>query len=108
MQVQLALFTNGNTGSVEIATSLAGAETIIEKKNTHIIISDIKLTEGNTLALIKKTKTVLPDIFIIVLTNHFDDYHKRYALEAGADYFIDKALAFQEIPKALASLTGRD
>jgi len=103
-QVQFILLTNGNTGHVEIATTLAAAQEIINNKKTHIIISDVKLAEGNALELIKTTKSLFPSLSIIVLTNHFDDHHRLYAMGAGADFFIDKSMAFQEIPKALATI----
>lgn len=107
-QVQLVLLTNGNTGSVEIATTLNGAREILAKENTHLIISDIKLAEGNTLSLIQSTKKTFPSISVIILTNHFDELHRAYAREAGADFFIDKSMAFYEIPRALAKIEQRE
>lgn len=106
-QVQLVLFTNGHTGSVEIAHSVGHAEEFLRKQGTHIIISDIKLAEGNTLAFIKKIKTEYPDIAIIVLTNHYDEHHRAYVQDAGADFFIDKATAFVEVQRALDAITRR-
>jgi len=107
-QVQLVLFTNGNTGSVQITNTLSGAQEILNKENTHLIISDIKLAEGNTLSLIQSTKRSHPSISVIILTNHFDEAHRAHASEAGADFFIDKSMAFSEIPRALAEIDQRE
>lgn len=101
-QIQLILFTNGSTGSVEIATSLQEAEDIIKKNTRLLIIADIKVGGETTLDLIRKARKSVANISVIVLTNHFDEMHRLYAHEAGADFFIDKALAFQDLPRVLA------
>ncbi len=106
-QVQLVLLTSGNTGSVEIAATLRDASETLARTNTHIIISDIKLVEGNTLQMIRMAKLEHPGVSVIILTNHFDEYHRGYAKQAGADYFIDKSMAFQEIPRALAEIDSK-
>ncbi len=107
-QVQLVLFTNSHTASVTVASTLREAGEMLDKKNMHIIISDIKLAEGNTLNLIRMAKKEFPAISVIVLTNHFDDLHRSYTMSAGADHFIDKSMAFLEIPDILQQIEARN
>ena len=103
LQLQVMLFTNGSTGLVEVATTLSEAREALERRQTHIIVSDIRLAEGDTLGLLKAVKAREPQIKLIVLSAVFDALHKQLCRAAGVDYVIDKAAAFQEIPKALAA-----
>lgn len=108
LQLQVVLFTNGSTGLVEVATTLAEAREALARRRPTIIVSDIKLAESDTLGLLRQVKAREPGIKVIVLTTVFDGLHKQLCRAAGVDYVIEKAAAFQEIPKALAASDGKN
>jgi DNA-binding NarL/FixJ family response regulator len=101
-RIELMLLLIKNIGEVEIAHTLATAKDILFKKEIDVVILDIKFSDGNGIVFLKEVKSSYPRAEIIMLTNHADEYHRRYAQTAGADYFIDKSLAFHQIPQIIS------
>lgn len=104
LRTQLSLFTNGNTGRADIATSLQEARHLLAKNSYNLIVTEILMTDENVLEFIKQIRKNLPGCVLAVLTIHYDETHKLYALEAGAHYFIDKSQAFQELTQLIKEL----
>lgn len=72
-----------------------------------VVILDLQLVGGSGLEVLENLKLHSSPPRIIVLTNFpFPEYRQK-CLEAGADYFLDKATAFAELPDVFARLMPR-
>jgi len=56
----------------------------------HLIFMDVELPGENGLKLTEKIKRVLPDIIIVILTNHDTPEYREAAARCKADYFCHK------------------
>ncbi|GAB4533845.1 MAG: hypothetical protein Fur0018_23480 [Anaerolineales bacterium] len=84
--------------------SVFGALALLEQADPDIIILDIHLADGNGLAVLEAAKQRPHPPRVIVFTgNPYDQYRWR-ALQAGADYFIDKNKDFLDIESALLEI----
>jgi DNA-binding NarL/FixJ family response regulator len=86
---------------VGISPDIASAYEKILDTHADTMILDIQLSDGNGLALLKKIKTMHPEIRVVVLTNHSSEANRMQALRAGADSFLDKSTDFEQIPGVL-------
>ncbi len=82
-----------------IASDLATAANFILKINSvanlqdrlQAIILDTQLPDGNSLSLLKTIKSEVPEIKVVVFSNHADEECRNLAMRAGADSFLDKS-----------------
>jgi len=81
----------------EATTSAASALEIIEKISFDIMIVDIVMPGMNGLELTEKVKRIRPEMKIIVITGHMDDFPYDKAIEAGASDFIKKPFTSKEL-----------
>lgn len=58
------------------------------------VILDLTLTSGSGIEVLRRTKALLPNIRIIVLTNKADPQYRRACMALGADAFLDKSREF--------------
>jgi DNA-binding NarL/FixJ family response regulator len=80
----------------------------IHRLHPEALILDIRLASGNGITVLRHVKKELPLLRIIILTNaHFPQYRMR-CLEAGADFFFDKATEFNRIPEVFAQWMRND
>lgn len=86
---------------VGIASEVEQAYRAIMKVNPDAMILDLQLGDGNGLSLLKNIKQNIPNIKVVVLTNHSSDANRMQALRAGADNFLDKSTDFEQIPSVL-------
>lgn len=71
----------------------------------ELIITDIDLTEGSGISLIKKLKKIDDNCNIVVISNHDDFYTVRDAFHAGAmDYIIKSDLRYSSLSSILQGL----
>lgn len=71
----------------------------------ELIITDIDLTEGSGISLIKKLKKIDDKCNIVVISNHDDFYSVRDAFHAGAlDYIIKSDLRYSSLSSILQEL----
>ncbi len=86
---------------VGISAEIAGAYDKIVSTHADAMILDIQLSDGNSLGLLKKIKSSIPEVRVVVLTNHSNEANRMQALRAGADSFLDKSTDFEQIPNIL-------
>ncbi len=93
---------------IYLAPSIKKAEEIYESKNIHMVVSDIKVEDGNGLELISKVRELNKDIPIIVVSAHMD---KEFLLQAIplklTDYLIkpiEYKVLMDSLKKTLAQL----
>ena len=90
--------------SVEIVGEAGGSEEAMAMIRTHnpdVVTLDIRMPDGSGLDIIGPIKSALGKVIIIMLTNYPYPQYRQECLDKGADYFLDKATEFQEIPKIL-------
>lgn len=91
---------------VRTATSAELAEEWLETYNPSLVFLDINLPGKNGLQMLKdiRSKTTI-DPTIVILTNNTLSGYRTECMQAGADYFLDKAKDFSQIP-SIVQLTA--
>jgi DNA-binding NtrC family response regulator len=102
--LELQLLCRSDINSVKIAESLEIASEALSAHHTDIVIVDIQNIDGSGFNFLQSVKQTLPEVTTIMLTNHADDYHRLYAIKAGADFFVDKSKAFHELPRVIQEI----
>lgn len=84
---------------IRTATSAEEAAEWIESYNPALVFLDINLPGKNGLQMLKeiRSKTTI-DPTIVILTNNTLSGYRIECMQAGADYFLDKAKDFSSIP----------
>jgi DNA-binding NarL/FixJ family response regulator len=80
------------------------AEAISEIRNLQpdVVILDIQMPDGSGIEVLQNIKQAEASPMVIILTNYPYQKHRQKCLEAGADFFLDKSIEFDQIPKLLA------
>ena len=87
-------------GQVEIVGSYTNGTDALEalqSLNPDLAIMDIKMPGMNGLEVLKEIRTKNKTMQFIILTFHATDFHRRTAMESGADYFFSKVDEFEKI-----------
>ncbi len=87
--------------TIEIASTLKEARSVVERTKIDVIVLDINLPDGNGLEFLKWIKSDHAGICVIMLSNMSTDVYRRAAEKRGADYFFDKSDDFEIIHKLL-------
>jgi DNA-binding NarL/FixJ family response regulator len=85
------------------AGSVAEALAMIPLLRPDVVVLDLHLPDGDGVAVLEAVKRAAP---APVLSNYSDDFYRTWCEAAGADFFLDKAKQFDELP-AILSKTGR-
>lgn len=75
---------------------------LVKQVEPDAVVLDIEMP-GNGIKALKTIKKQHPDTKVIMLTNHAEPYFKKMCLQAGAAFFMDKSLEFEQVPEALAA-----
>ena len=90
------------------AISISDAKKNIQEQKPDIIISDLRLPDGNGLDLIKWVKEYYNDIIIIVMTSYADIQTAVECIRSGAYDYVAKPLNPEEVLKKLQTLEDSD
>jgi len=83
--------------SCEATKRAASALELIEKDSFDIMIADIIMPDMNGLELTERVKRIRPEMIIVVITGHIEDFPYDRAIEAGASDFIKKPFTIKEL-----------
>jgi DNA-binding NarL/FixJ family response regulator len=86
----------GEAGSV--------AEALEKTRLLHpdVVVLDLHLPDGDGVAVLESVKRAVPAPVVIMLSNYSDDFYRTWCEAAGADFFLDKAKQFDELPGILS------
>jgi DNA-binding NarL/FixJ family response regulator len=96
----------GELAGVEVvgqAETVAEAINAIQKLQPDVVILDIQMPDGNGIEVLQNIKQAEMAPMVIILTNYPYQKQREKCLKAGADFFLDKSIEFDQIPKLLES-----
>lgn len=70
---------------------------MLTETTPDMAILDIKMPGGDGISLLKKIKSEMPGIKVMMLTNYNQSIYRDACLAAGADYFLDKSSEFNRV-----------
>jgi DNA-binding NarL/FixJ family response regulator len=88
------------------ATNAPEAMEIIERLNPDVVILDIRMPGGNGIQVLETIKASGTGSVVIMLTAFPYPQYRQKCLEAGADYFFDKATEFDRVIPVIEQLAG--
>lgn len=92
---------HGEATEVETATTVEEAWEKIAKKVPDLIISDISIPKVGGIAFAQKVKFHFPQTKLIFLSMHEEPYRVKEALATGAEGYVLKKAAHEELLKAV-------
>jgi len=76
----------------------------LRRQRVDVITLDVKLPDGSGVTLMKRIKGEHPGCKVVILTMYDHVRYALHALENGADGFVVKGSAFEELAKAVRSV----
>lgn len=90
----------GDFAVVGEAASVGEALGVLAREDPHVLVTDVRLPDGNGIELAGRVRKASPDMGIVVLTMYSGDEHLIGALEAGASAFVNKDAPSDEVVAA--------
>jgi signal transduction histidine kinase/CheY-like chemotaxis protein len=89
----------------DVETAARGAEAlkVIESKEINLIVTDIRMPDINGIDLVKRARTVQPDMGVIFMTGYANLNSAKNAIKQGALDYILKPFELDEIRRAVKS-----
>lgn len=99
------IFRNNSTFDIVASThSGAYALALLKAKPVELMVTDYSMPDMNGLDLIRQAKTLFPDLKAIVLTMHDETSIIKEVIAAGADGYVLKKCAMEELAQAMESV----
>lgn len=92
---------------VGVASSVEQAIATLPTLQPDLVLLDLQLGDGNGLQVLRAVKPVLPGVRFVVVTNYPYPQYREACQEAGADHFLDKAKAFDDLVELLPTLLAQ-
>ncbi len=96
----------GGVAVVGQTEDACGTIRAIRRLRPDVAILDIRLAEGTGLQVLETVKAGESPPVVIMLTAFPYPQYRQRCLEAGAEYFLDKATEFDQIAEVLEGLVG--
>ncbi len=85
----------------EARNGAQGLAHLTTMSDVDVIITDLVLPDISGLEIVRRVKALTDHVHIIILTLHADDEHIRGMIEAGADGYVMKQVAVEELIGAI-------
>ncbi|MBE0426972.1 MAG: response regulator [Nitrospirae bacterium] len=79
------------------SSNAASALELVNENPYDIMITDVDMPDMNGLELTKKAKRIKPDVKVIIMTGHINNFSYEEAIVAGASDFIKKPFSLKEL-----------
>jgi DNA-binding NarL/FixJ family response regulator len=86
------------------AENVADAIRSIENLQPDVVILDILMPGGSGIDVLRHIKQNGVGPMVIILTNYPFPGYRQKCLQAGADFFLDKSIEFDQIPTLVKQL----
>jgi DNA-binding NarL/FixJ family response regulator len=99
----------GHVAHVTVAGEAGSVAEALEKirlLHPDVVVLDLHLPDGDGVAVLESVKRAIPAPVVIMLSNYSDDFYRTWCEAAGADFFLDKAKQFDELPGILSRVTS--
>lgn len=96
----------GQLGAIEIVGEAGDVGEAIEQVKSlspDVVILDIRMPGGNGIDVLRQIRTERYSPLVIMLTSYPRAQYKKRCLEAGADFFFDKAEDFEKVVEVLGA-----
>ena len=80
---------------------IVATETAVARLKPDLLVLDLRLRDGDGLALIKSLRGRFPDLPVLVVSEHDETFYAERALRAGARGYLMKAEAAHEVLNAI-------
>jgi len=87
-------------GDLEVvgeAASVASAVDALDRLSPDVLVTDVKLPDGDGIALAQRARQSDPELGIVVLTMYAGDEQLFDALESGASAFVAKSAPAEDV-----------
>lgn len=91
---------------VGVAATYGEAVSGIARTRPDVAILDIQLASGSGIDALAEARRSLPGLRAIILTNYATPQHEKAAVDAGAEYFLDKSADFEKIAEILQTMSA--
>ncbi|OIQ73622.1 transcriptional regulatory protein DevR (DosR) [mine drainage metagenome] len=87
------------TGLESIATAATLSQAIERVRSSWpaMLVLDLHLADGNAISRIGLMKKLVPTLQIAVLTNDASEFNRIRCMQAGANWFFDKSIEFEDL-----------
>jgi two-component system OmpR family response regulator len=101
----------GSVPGVEMSARVdceADALSVLERDRIDIVILDLQLRSGTGFGVLRRLRGRSDPPVVVVFTNFAVPTYRERARNLGAEYFLDKLLDLEKLPKVLAGLARPD
>ncbi len=108
VRMGLRALLDGHPQITVVAEAENGEETLAMVATHHpdVLLLDMRMPDVDGLEICRRLKSETPSPAILFLTSYADDQTILSAIEAGADGYMLKAIAGQDIPSAIATVAA--
>lgn len=86
---------------VGLASSVAGALELVPRSHPDVLLTDVRLPDGNGIEATGRAKEIRPEMSVVVLTAAVDPDSVLQAAQAGASGYVDKGSRITQVLEAV-------
>ena len=91
---------------IHSVSNITDAKLILKKTNDIVVITDIRMPNGNGFELLEYIKTNHKELKTIMITNYAYPQYKVKALKLGVDHFLSKTNELDRLIPILSSIAS--
>jgi CheY-like chemotaxis protein len=88
-----------------VAGNYDEAISLIANEKPQIIFLDMNMPGKSGVEVLYHIKEAGWDCKVIMVTNHSNDSYRKFCMDSGANYFLDKSKDFSRIPSLIKEIT---